>query len=115
MRKAVLCTLILLTSAMWLPSQAAGRDNKKSSTIQGCLAFTDGHYWLTESSGEYHRLFGEANKLTHYVGQEIQVTGTPGVRTADATQQGQESSAKETPVFEVKRVKQVADTCSSGK
>ncbi len=30
-------------------------------------------------------------------------------------QQGQESTAREVPVFKVKTVKQIADTCSSGK
>lgn len=117
MRKAVLFTLVMLISAVCLQVQAVGQSSGKPAptTIQGCLQFTDGRYILTESNGTFHRLYGEANKLTHQVGHEVQITGTPGVRTTDTTQQGQESSAQERPVFQVKTVKQVADTCSSGK
>lgn len=118
MRKAVLFTLVLLISAVGLETLAAGQSNDKSSTpttLQGCLAFTDGHYRLTDSSGKVYQLSGEANKLTHYVGQGIAVTGMLGVRTVDTTQQGQESSVKEQSVFKVKSVKPASGACSSGK
>jgi len=107
---------MLLISAVWMQAQAAGQTSGKTSTvttIEGCLQYTDSHYRLTDSSGAVHQLSNEANKLTHYVGQQIQVTGMPGVRTVDTTVQGAESSAKEQPVFKVKTVKSVASTCKA--
>ncbi len=118
MRKTVLFTLVLLVSAVWLQAQAAGQASGNTSnpnTIQGCLQYTDGHYRLTHPDGTYHQLSLEANKLHKLVGHQVEVTGMPGERTSDTTQQGQESTAREVPVFKVKTVKQIADTCSSGK
>lgn len=116
MRKALMLSLVLLTSAIWLQAQDAGQTAKTSTatTIEGCLQFTDGHYRLTDSSGTVHQLSNEANRLTHYVGQQIKVTGMPGVRTVDTTTQGNESTAKEQQVFKVKTVTHVADTCKAG-
>ena len=118
MRKAALFTLVLLVSAVWMEGQAVAQSSDKSSsptTLQGCLKFTDGHYRLTDSSGTVHQLSGEANRLTHYVNRQVEVTGMQGVRTVDTTQQGAESTAKEQSVFKVKAVKQIADSCSAGK
>lgn len=114
MRKTMLFTLVLLISAVWLPTQAAGQTGSNTSTMQGCLKYTYGHYRLIHSDGTMHQLSLEANKLHKLVGHEVEVTGMPGVRTSDTTQQGEESSAREVPVFKVKSVKSIADTCSSG-
>lgn len=114
MGKTLLVTLLLLTSAVWLQAQDAGQTSGKASgptTIEGCLQFSDGHYRLTDSTGMVYQLSNEANKLTHYVGQQIKVTGAPGVRTIDTTIQGGASSVKEQHVFKVKTVTHVADTC----
>ncbi len=117
MRKTLVVTLVVLVSAMWLAAQDSGQMSKSSgpTTIQGCLSYTDGHYRLTDSSGNVYQLSNEANKLTHHVGHEIKVTGMPGVRTVDTTTQSAASSAKEQPVFKVKTVTHVADTCMAGK
>lgn len=117
MHKAVLFTLVLLASAVCMQAQAAAQTSDNSSsttTLQGCLKF-EGHYRLTDNSGVVHQLTGAANRLTHYVNRQIEVTGTPVVRTVDNTQQGQESSAREQQVFRVKTIKQIADSCSASK
>jgi hypothetical protein len=54
-----------------------------------------------------------ANKLTKHVGQQVEITGTPGLRTVGTTIQGGASSTKEQQVFKVKSVKHIADTCTS--
>jgi hypothetical protein len=112
-RKIVVFTLVLLISAVWLQTQAAGQTGSNPSTLQGCLSYTDGHYRLTLSDGTFRQLSLEANKLHKYVGHQVEVSGKPGVRTSDTTQQGEESSAREVPVFKVKTVKSIADTCAS--
>jgi hypothetical protein len=70
------------------------------------------NYTLTDSNGKVYQLSDEANKLTKHVGHEVKITGTPGVRTRDTTQQGTESTVKEIPVIRVKSVTHVADKCN---
>ncbi len=111
MRKTLLITLVLLVSAMWLQAQDS-MSKSGPTTITGCLATVGNHYTLTDSSGKVYQLSDEANKLTKHVGHEVKITGTPGVRTRDNSQQGVESSVKETPVIRVKTVTHIADTCS---
>ncbi len=114
-RKTMVFTLVLLISALWLQAQAAGQTDSSPTTIQGCLAFTNSHYWLTDSTGKKYHLSGEANRLTHYVGHQVEITGMPSVRTHDATVQGGESNVREVAVFKVKTVKDVASSCSASK
>jgi hypothetical protein len=115
MRKATMSILVLLMATVWLHAQPAGQAGGKTSvsTLEGCLQYTDGHYRLTDSSGTVHQLSLEANKLHHYVGQQVQVTGMEGVRTADTTSEpgAGGSTVKEQSVFKVKSVKHIADTC----
>lgn len=116
MRKTLIVTLVVFVSTMWLAAQdQMSKSSSGPTTIQGCLSYTDGHYRLTDSSGKVYQLSNEANKLTHHVGHEIKVTGMPGERTVDTTQQGTASSVKEQPVFKVKTVTHVADSCTAGK
>jgi len=114
MNKSRIFTLVLLISAVWLQAQDAGQTTGKTSdltTIQGCLHSSMGQYTLTDKDGIVHQLSGAANKLGHQVGRQIEVTGKPGIRTADTTNAGAGSSAVEQAVFEVKSVKQIAPTC----
>lgn len=116
MRKVLVVTLVVFVSTMWLAAQdQMSKSSAGPTTIQGCLSYTDGHYRLTDSSGTVYQLSNEANKLTHHVGHEIKVTGMPGVRTVDTTQQGAASTAKEQSVFKVKTVTHVADSCTAAK
>lgn len=116
MYKTLMLTVVLLISAMGLQAQAmgqAGGTPSASTTITGCLQYSNGHYRLTDNSGKVYQLSGEANQLTHHVGHQVAIAGTPGVRTVDTTVQGAESNAKEQPVFKVKTVHQLADTCKA--
>ncbi|HZL69452.1 MAG TPA: hypothetical protein VFC29_19230 [Candidatus Limnocylindrales bacterium] len=114
MRKTLVLTLVLLASAVWLQAQDAGKTGGKTSdldTIEGCLQRSEGQYSLTDNTGTIHHLTGGASKLNPHVGHEVEITGKPGVRTLDTTPQGGASSAVEQPIFEVKSVKHIADTC----
>jgi len=115
-RKILVLTLVLLASAIWLQAQAVGQMGSQKSgvtTIQGCLQYTHGHYFLTDSGGTAHQLQSEANKLQAHVGHTVEITGKPGIRTVDTTVQGAASSAKEEQVFKVMSVKHVSDTCKA--
>ena len=113
MRKVLMLTLVLLISAVWVQAQDAGMA-PGPTTIQGCLQFTKGHYFLTDSSGTAHQLSGAAQKLQAHVGHTIEVTGKPGTRTVGTTVQGAASTAKVQEVFKVSSVKHIAETCKAG-
>lgn len=122
MRKAMMLTVLLLTSAAWLQAQAgypqpdaaqAPSSSKPSglTTIQGCLQSSNSQYTLTDSEGTALLLSGAANKLGHQVGRQVELTGKPGIKVVDTTNAGTASSAAELKVFEVKTVKRIADAC----
>jgi len=115
MRKTVL-TLVLLLSATWLLAQ----DNMGKSgsggetTIQGCLSHVGAYFYLTDAGGKKYHLVGYNGKeLGEHVGHTVAITGTPTIKTIDTTVQGSESTVKEIPVFKVKGLKHVADTCKA--
>jgi hypothetical protein len=110
-RKTLMLTLVLLISAVWLQAQDAGKSGP--TTIQGCLKYSKGHYWLTEDNGTTHQLQSQANKLQKQVGHEVELTGMDAIRTVGTTIQGAASSAKEEHVFKVQSVKHVADACTA--
>ena len=111
--------LLLLISAVWLQAKSASpASDKKPSysdpiTVQGCLQSSMGQYNLVYSNGAVDVLTGAAKKLRPLVGHEVEVTGKPGFRTSDSTPVGGASSVKQEAVFEVKTVKQIADTCKT--
>jgi hypothetical protein len=115
MRKTLL-TLVLLLSAAWLLAQdTMGKSSGAAgeTTITGCLSTTGTYFNLTDSSGKVYRLNGYANKLKDHVGHQVAITGMPGVKTVGTTTQGAASTAKEIPVFKVKSIQHVADSCKA--
>ena len=94
------------------PAKGSGKD-WDLVTLDGCLGTVTGHYMLTEDNGTSHELAGAARKLKSAVGHKIQVVGRPGVRTVSTTAAGIASSAVEFPVFEVKTLQNVGDTCDA--
>jgi hypothetical protein len=118
MRKLLILTLVILLSAIWLEAQngAAARVTGPTS-LQGCLAYSNGNYILTNKSGNAYQLSSKRpNVLTHYVGQEIRVSGkpaesAPNKRTRDTAMQSATTSARDQQVFEVRNVTHLSDSC----
>ena len=118
MRKTLMLALLLLLSAAWLQARPANPSSDKNNasepvTIQGCLQNSDNQFTLIESDGTAHTLAGSGKKLSQQVGHEIEVTGKDETRTTDTTPVGGASSVKMITVFQVKTIKQIADTCKS--
>lgn len=114
-RKTLLISLVLVFSTVWLQAQAMGQgDQSNPSTIQGCLKYRNGHFWLTDSSGKIYQLQSEYNQLQKHNGHEVELTGMETVRTVGTTQQGAASTSKEQHVFKVKSLKHIADSCTTG-
>lgn len=118
--RTILLTLVLLISAVSLQAQegSPGLDSWQPldrtagvTTIEGCLQTYGSHFTLTDHSGRVQQLSLQANKLGSQVGREVEITGKPGLKTIDTTESEIASSATELPVFEVRSVKRIADTC----
>ena len=75
------------------------------------LSESDGEYAITDKTDVLHHLSGNTKLLKPLNGHEVQVTGTPSVRTVDTTLAGGASSVIEKPVFKVKTVTDVSATC----
>jgi hypothetical protein len=63
--------------------------------------------------GEAVELPNQANKLIQYVGQQVEITGQPGIETIGTTVDSLASSAEEIPVFKVVSVKSAGVACAS--
>src|SRR5271165_5706246 len=114
MRKTLMLTLVLLLSAACLLAQDNMGKSASPTTITGCLSSASGRFTLTDSNGKKYHLVGyNAKEINEHVGHTVEITGMPTIKTTDTTAQGAESTAKETPVFKVKSVKHVADTCKA--
>ncbi|MGZ3584589.1 MAG: hypothetical protein ACXVCT_17750 [Ktedonobacterales bacterium] len=112
MRKTFMLILVLLTSVVWLQAQDAGKAKTSNlETIEGCLQSSEGQYSLIDDTNTIHHLVGGAARLKPHVGHQVEITGKPGVRTIGTTPLGAASSAVVQPIFEVKSVKHIADTC----
>jgi hypothetical protein len=116
-RKTLMLTLVLMVSAVCLQAQDAAKTSGKTSDlemIEGCLQHSAGQYTLIDSTNTIHHLVGGGAKLSPHIGHQVEITGKPGVRTLDTTPQGGASAAVVQPIIEVKSVKHIAETCTSG-
>jgi hypothetical protein len=119
MRKTLMFALLLPLSASGLLAQQGSSAGKTSgnkagpATLQGCLQLSGGRYTLTEDGGTTHELTGLGSKLSHQIGHQVELTGKPSTKTTNSTTYGGASSAEIKPVFDVKTVTQMADTCKS--
>ncbi len=120
MRNTVLLCILCFAFAGFAAAQSAtpSPDTKASanlpwdeSTLTGCLQQKMGRYILVDEEGAAHELSGSYGKLKHQLEHQIEVTGKPGTRNVDSTAPGGASSVIVKPVFEVKSIKQLADTC----
>jgi hypothetical protein len=122
MCKTLLLAVVLLTLVAWSQAQQAppSPDEGKPpvnpsglTTLNGCLHYDDGQYWLIDADNTKHRLSGYGKQLKQHIGHEVELTGKPSSRTIDNTPPGGASSAITQYVFEVKGVKRTADLCKS--
>ncbi len=98
-------------SAQTSDTPSAESKGSGGDTLKGCLSASDNQFILTEDDGATHQLSGAAGKLGRQVGREVELTGKPGIRSVDTTLVSGASTIIEKPVFEVKTVKRIADTC----
>jgi hypothetical protein len=122
LNKPLTLSLALLTSSVCLqarPTYSGANVGKTAEVepdpamLEGCLQKSEGEYTITDKDGLLHHLTEGPKLLKSYVGHEVQLTGTPSIRTIDTTPPGGASSAIEKPVFRVRTVKDVAATCQS--
>jgi hypothetical protein len=124
MKKILLLSSILLLSAVWAVAQydsqtSASQSSSDSSktTVEGCLAGSNGSFSLTDKSGTMYQLTGDTAKLDKHVGHTIQVTGTTTTSSASTTSANSASgamsgSADMQQTFSVTSFKHVSANCN---
>ncbi len=119
MRKTLMLASIVFFSAIWLQAQAGdpGADTRASNAsgptrIDGCLHSSGFQYTVTDKSGKVHLLTGDTARLSHYVGHQVEITGTPTIKTIDTSEQNAASTVEEVPAFRVKSARQISKSCS---
>ena len=118
MKNALMLSVCFFLSVGSLQAQSGDQSSKKNqksqkpgpATIRGCLQRIEGHYVLVDETNTAKRL-SDSSKLKQLVGHEVELTGTPRIRTIDTSQPGIASSAIEQPYFEVKTVQDIAAKC----
>ena len=114
MRPTLLFLIIVSALSLQGQDQTKNSDaNATSTTINGCLVFAAREYRLVDGTGNSVQLQNQANKLIHYVGQRVEITGQPGIETIGTTVDGLASSAEEISVFNVTSVKGAGGACAS--
>jgi hypothetical protein len=120
MRKAAALIALLFISSAFLIAQSGNSSATPTppenlpwdqSAMTGCLQFKVDHYILLDDVGTVHELSGGTGKLKKLVDRQVEVIGKKGTRTFDKTVAGGASTVGTIEVFEVKSVKQLADTC----
>jgi len=114
-RTSILFLLLLSAAALLAQDKSSSQTKPGTTALEGCLSYASGQYFLIDSSGTKHELSGSTKTLKEQLGHEVQITGKPSSKTVESTTYGAASSAEVVPVFEVKSVKRIPDTCGSSK
>jgi len=80
--------------------------------VEGCVSGSDGKYTLTDKQGTTYQLTGDTSKLAEHVGHEVKITGSTSGGSASSG--AASAAAGGSQSLEVKSVKHVSKTCSSG-
>jgi hypothetical protein len=116
MKQTVL--LVLLVSASIIaaqdnnPPKGASSDNSRLSrgqiTVEGCVSRSNGDYTLVkpDPAMTYELHPTGKTKLSHYLGQQVQVTGTtsPSLRTSSDSLEGRSPSSVTLTVTSIKTI-----------
>jgi hypothetical protein len=110
--------LVLLVSASIIaaqdnnPPKGASSDNSRPSrgqiTVEGCVSRSNGDYTLVkpDPAMTYELHSTGKTKLSHYLGQQVQVTGTtsPSLRTSSDSLEGRAPSSVTLTVASIKTI-----------
>jgi hypothetical protein len=113
MKQTVL--LVLLVSASIIaaqdnnPPKGASSDNSRGQiTVEGCVSRSNGDYTLVkpDPAMTYELDPTGKTKLSHYLGQQVQVTGTtsPSLRTSSDSLEGRAPSSVTLTVTSIKNI-----------
>ena len=100
------------TSSQTSTGQAGSESSSGSQSVEGCVSGSDGKYTLTDKQGTTYQLTGDTSKLAEHVGHEVKITGSTSGGSASSG--AASAAAGGSQSLEVKSVKHVSKTCSSG-
>src|SRR5262249_19553548 len=98
---------------------AAQTSTDAASSIEGCVGGSAGSWTLTDQTGKTWQLAGDTAKLGDHVGHQVRVMGYENSKGSDtssgASSPGAGASSGSQPTFNVKKVKMISSSCSTGK
>jgi hypothetical protein len=121
MRKV--CLVVLLFSGSFLLAQdsnngAMSQDNSKSSkgevTVQGCVGRASGDYILTQQNPAmtYELQARGKTKLSHYLGQRVEVTGRKSASMSTSSDAIEKMGAPSSVTLTINSIRTISKECS---
>jgi hypothetical protein len=109
----VLLMGVLMVSAASLSAQQ-GETLGGPATVEGCLEKNDQTFTLTErQTGTIYYLVGNSDAFQQHSGKEVTLFGTSSrVVQSDTGVKSSNASSGTLPTFQVRSLKQIADSCS---
>lgn len=103
------------TSGSWVLAQQASADSGGQTTLQGCVDRSRGDYILIQAeSGMTYELRSTGKiKLRHYMGQQVEVTGTTSASLSTSSDAIAFGGSPSPVTLSVKSIKTLADRCSA--
>ena len=109
-------------------TQTTQTSSDSGNSIEGCLNGSAGNWTLTDQSGKTYQLAGDTSKLSDQVGHQVRIMGTDNSASGSSSGSmgsspsssggssatGAGSSSGSQPTFNVKKVKMISSTCSTG-
>lgn len=102
------------------PGTPAQTGASGETSVEGCLAGSNGSFTLTDNSGMTYQLTGDTSKLAEHVGHEVKIKGATsgsgaGMSGAGSASAGASAGASGSAAssLDVKSVKMVSKTCKT--
>src|SRR5437588_9895241 len=123
MKNLMVTALMRLAGATWATAQSYPSQTGQSgssahtsaqaqtTTVQGCLASSDGGFALTDKSGAKYDIAGDSATLKDHVGHEVEITGTKSEANTPTSTTG--TMANSSARIDVSKLKHISETCSA--
>lgn len=117
--KKILLLVLLTIGSLSLAQAANGADSSNNKngnvTVRGCVSKQAGDYVLMqENPGNSYELQGTHDiKLSQYLGQRVEVTGSKSPTMATSSDEGDREGAGSPVTITVKSIKTLAKECQS--
>jgi hypothetical protein len=119
MRQVCLALALLLSASFILAQDTMSQDNSKDSkgqvTVQGCVSKSSGDYILEKQNPAmtYELQATGKIKLSHYLGQRVEVTGTKSPSMSTSSDAIEKMGAPSSVTLTVSSIRTVSKECTA--